>query len=128
MTKYWNAERVQRVRQRKVKAAAHEAERAKSLREQQRTYTQGDSQKNSNLMLDALGLPLRRQMAARLREGGAMSLSKLVEPFSITLPTALVHLEALERAGIVVTHKHGRVRMCVYNKKALEELAAWLTK
>lgn len=128
MTKYWNVERVRRVRQRKIKAAACETERVKTLREQQRTYTQGDSQKNAHLMLDALGLPLRRQMVARLRDGRAMSLSKLVDPFNITLPTALVHLGALERAGIVVTDKHGRVRMCVYNKKALEELAAWLAK
>lgn len=77
-------------------------------------------------MLDALGLPLRRGMMARLRVEGAMSLSKLVEPFHITLPSALTHLRELERAGLVVTHKQGRVRICAYNRHALEELAAWL--
>ena len=116
------------MRQRKIKAEKRAAEKAKAFREQQRTYTRGDSQKNANLMLDALGLPLRRQMVARLRVGGAMSLSKLVEPFRITLPTALAHLRALERAGIVTTHKQGRVRICVYNRHALEELAVWLVR
>jgi len=79
-------------------------------------------------MLNALGLPLRRNMLARLQGGGAMSLSKLVEPFRITLPTALKHLRALERAGIVTTHKQGRVRMCVYNRLAIKELTDWLTR
>jgi len=107
-------------------AVKRAADRDAILREQQRTYARGDSQKNANLMLGALGLPIRRNMVARLRGGGAMSLSKLVEPFHITLPTALAHLRELERAGIVTTHKHGRVRMCVYNRHALDELAAWL--
>lgn len=79
-------------------------------------------------MLDVLGLPLRRNMVERLRNGGAMSLSKLVEPFNITLPSALKHLRALERAWLVTTHKQGRVRMCVYNRLAIKELADWLTR
>ena len=128
MTKYWNPRRLQRIRERKVKAEKSAADKAETLREQQRTYTRGDSQKNANLMLDALGLPLRRNMVARLQGGGAMSLSKLVEPFHITLPSALKHLRALERAGIVTTHKQGRVRMCVYNRLAIKELTDWLTR
>ncbi|MDO8481881.1 MAG: helix-turn-helix domain-containing protein [bacterium] len=126
MTKYWNPERLRRIQKRKIKAIAHAADKEKTLREQQRTYTRGDTQKNANLMLNALGLPLRRNMVARLRVGGAMSLSKLVEPFNITLPSALAHLRILERAGIVATHKKGRIRICVYNRHALKELAAWL--
>ena len=126
MTKYWNPRRLQRIRERKIKAEKSAADKAETLREQQRTYTRGDSQKNANLMLDALGLPLRRNMVARLQDCGAMSLSKLVEPFRITLPSALVHLHILERAGIVSTHKKGRIRICVYNRHALKELAAWL--
>ena len=128
MAKYWNSERLRKIRQRKIKVVALAADREKASREQQRTYARGDSQKNANLMLNALGLLLRRNMVLRLRDGGAMSLSKLVEPFRITLPTALAHLRALERAGIVITHKHGRVRMCVYERKAFKELAAWLTR
>lgn len=126
MTKYWNPRRLERIRQRKIKAAERATDRAKNLREQQRTYTRGDLQKNANLMLDVLGPPLRRRMIVRLRDGGAMSLSKLAEPFHIALPSALVHIQELERAGIITTHKQGRVRMCVYNRHAMEELATWL--
>ena len=128
MTKYWNARRLQRMRRRKNEVASRAADKAAVLRERERTYTHGNPQKNAGLMLDVLGLPLRRRMVARLKQGGAMSLSKLVEPFGITLPTAFVHLQALERAGIIVTHKRGRVRICVYNREALKELAAWLTQ
>ncbi|MCR4281330.1 MAG: helix-turn-helix domain-containing protein [Candidatus Kaiserbacteria bacterium] len=79
-------------------------------------------------MLSVLGFPIRRHMIMRLRDRGAMSLSKLAEPFHITLPTAFTHLRAIERSGLVTTHKQGRVRMCVHNKGALKELAAWLAK
>ena len=128
MIKYWNPERIRRTRERTAKAAVRAAEKAKISREQQRTYMPGDANKNANLMLDALGLPIRRKMVAQLRNGGAMSLSKLVEPFNMTLPAAFVHLRILERAGIIVTHKRGRVRMCVYNKESFKELAAWLAQ
>jgi DNA-binding transcriptional ArsR family regulator len=99
---------------------------AKLLHEREKTYTLGNKDKNANLMLDVLGFPIRRQMITRLRDGGAMSLTKLVEPFGITLPTALTHLRALELSGLVVTNKQGRVRMCAHNKQALKELAVWL--
>ena len=77
-------------------------------------------------MLDALGLPLRRNMVRRLRLGGAMSLSKLATPYKLTLPAALKHLRILENSGIVKSHKHGRIRVCVYNPSALKELGGWL--
>ncbi len=128
MAKYWNPRRLERIRQRKIRAAARAAENAEILFKKQRTYTRGDLEKNANIMLDALGLLIRRNIVARLRGGGAMSLSKLVEPFNITLPSALKHLRALERVGLVTTRKQGRVRMCVYNRLAIKELADWLTR
>ncbi len=56
-----------------------------------------------------------------------MSVSKLAEPFRITLPSALEQVRILERSGIISTHKHGRVRLCVYRPQALRELAHGLT-
>lgn len=128
MTKYWNPERIQRVRQREIKAKKRALDTMKRLRDQARTYMAGNVDKNANIMLDVFGLPIRRRMIIRLRDGGAMSLSKLVEPFRITLPTALTHLRALELSGLAVTHKQGRVRMCALNKQRLKELAEWLSK
>ncbi|OHB19621.1 MAG: hypothetical protein A2854_02730 [Parcubacteria group bacterium RIFCSPHIGHO2_01_FULL_56_18] len=77
-------------------------------------------------MLDALGLPLRRKLLKRLQKGGAMSLSKLADPFGMKLPRIHRQVMVLERVGLVTTHKRGRVRMCVYNRTGFAELAAWL--
>ena len=127
MTKYWNPRRIKRIKEREHRAAESAAEKAAALRETARAYSKGNAQKNTALMLDALGLPLRRRMIARLKRGGTMSVSKLVEPFRITLPSALEHVRVLERSGIITTHKHGRVRLCVYRPEALKELARELT-
>lgn len=55
-----------------------------------------------------------------------MSLSKLAEPFNLTLPTAQFHLDSLARAGLVQTHKQGRLRLCVYNPAVLKEFGTYL--
>lgn len=125
--KYWNKARIKRVSERKRRAQARATAMYMAAQEAVRTFTPGDSKKNAALILDALGLPIRRRMVSRLKRGGAMSLSKLVDHFGIALPAATAHLHTLERAGIVTTHKQGRVRMCVYNKAALKELSEYLT-
>ena len=124
--KYWNEARIRRVRERKQRKERRAAERAFLVSERTRSYTPGDTKKNAALMLDALGLPMRRRMIARLRREGAMSLSKLARPFRMQLPLALAHVRRLERAGIILTHKQGRVRVCVYKKGALKELANFM--
>jgi len=114
------------VRKRKEKRERDLFEKSLEELERQRTFTPGDRKKNARLMLDALALPLRRKMIARLVRGGAMSLSKLAEPFRLTLPTAQFHLGILERAGVVETHKRGRIRFVVYKKESLDDLAKFL--
>lgn len=95
--------------------------------ERRRSYTKGDAKKNARLMMDALALPLRRQMVARLAREGSMPLTKLAVPFRLVLSTAQFHLGILERAGIVETYKAGRHRFVTFNKKSLAELATFLT-
>ena len=70
---------------------------------------------------------VRRRMVERLHHGGAMSLSKMAEPFAISLPAALKHARILEDVGIISSHKRGRVRICVLNQKAFREYSTWLT-
>ena len=82
--------------------------------------------RRADLMLDALGLPVRRAMLVRLRTGGTMSMSKLSIPFGLTLPGASKHVNVLEEAGIIITEKQGRVRLCIYNPHAFKELAGFL--
>ena len=96
-------------------------------REEARNYKLKGSKPDVALMLDALGDWKRRKMILRLQKGGAMSLSKLIEPFGMTLPAGLKHLHLLERAGIVTTHKRGRIRFCVFNPRSLKTLSAHLT-
>ncbi len=127
MVKYWDAARIKRVRERQKVREDRAFERSLQVEKAARSYSKGDDRKNMGLMLDALGLPLRRAMVLRLQKGGAMSLSKLSEPYGITLPAALKHTRILEESGIITTHKRGRVRICVYNPLAFKELAHILT-
>ena len=75
----------------------------------------------------ALADPTRREMIARLR-GGPLSISDLGAPFGMTLAAIGKHVTALESAGIVRTHKSGRVRRCALVPRGLSAAASWLTE
>jgi len=124
--KYWNKARIQREKDRRARAGERALQRAKEAERVRITYTAGDTQKNTALMFDVLGSELNRKMLARLRGRGAMSVTKLAEPFHITLPAAVTRVNALERAGLITTHKRGRIRFCVYKPSAFKELSAHL--
>ena len=124
--KYWNKARIRRKREREVRAGEQALQRAKEAERVRSTYAAGDSRKNTALMLDALGSEVNRKMLARLRELGAMSVTKLSEPFRITLPAAVTRINTLERAGLITTHKQGRIRFCVYNPSRIKELSIHL--
>ncbi|HZB69261.1 MAG TPA: metalloregulator ArsR/SmtB family transcription factor, partial [Sphingomicrobium sp.] len=66
----------------------------------------------------ALADPVRRGMLARLSRGPA-SVSELAQPFSISLPAVLQHLQSLEASGLIRSEKKGRVRTCRIEPKAL---------
>ncbi len=51
-----------------------------------------------------------------------MSVSKLCDPLNLTLSAALSHVRTLEGVGLIKTYKQGRIRFCVSNPKALQEL------
>ena len=81
---------------------------------------------DADAMFEAMGQQVRRSMVRRLREGGAMSMSKLGEPYKMSLPATFRHVQTLEESGIISTEKNGRVRICVYNPRAFKELASVL--
>jgi len=76
-------------------------------------------------VLRALADPTRRAVVERLAKAPAV-VSELAEPFAMALPSFLQHLGILERAGIVVTEKHGRVRTVSLRPGALDALHLWL--
>ncbi len=73
----------------------------------------------------ALGDPTRRAMVERLSRGPA-SVSELGRPFDITLTGAAQHVKVLTGAGLVRTHKQGRVRTCRLEAESLSALERWI--
>lgn len=76
-------------------------------------------------VLRALADPTRRAVVERLALSPAV-VSELAEPFPMALPSFLQHLGVLERAGLVVSEKHGRVRTVSLRPGALDVLHLWL--
>jgi DNA-binding transcriptional ArsR family regulator len=80
-------------------------------------------------VFSALGDATRRAMLERLSSSPAsavMSVSRLAEPFNITLAAVVQHLQVLEEAGLVKTEKVGRVRSCRIEAAGLQAAEEWL--
>jgi DNA-binding transcriptional ArsR family regulator len=73
----------------------------------------------------ALADPTRLEMVQRLSRGGA-SVSDLGEPFAMSLRAVLKHVQILEEAGLVRTHKSGRVRRCELEPERIDAAAKWI--
>jgi DNA-binding transcriptional ArsR family regulator len=80
-----------------------------------------------DLVFQALADPSRRTMVERLSRGPA-SVSDLAQPFDMSLPAVMQHLQVLETSGLVRSEKSGRVRMCRIEPKALAAAEGWFTK
>lgn len=80
-----------------------------------------------DLMFQALADPSRRAMVERLTQGPA-SVSELAEPFAMSLPAVVQHLQVLETSGLVRTQKVGRVRTCQIEPSALRAAEGWITE
>jgi DNA-binding transcriptional ArsR family regulator len=79
-----------------------------------------------DLMFQALADPTRRGLIARLCRGPA-SVSELAEPFDMSLPAVVQHLQVLETSGLVKSQKVGRVRTCRLEPKALMTAEEWIS-
>jgi len=73
----------------------------------------------------ALGDPTRRAMMERL-SAGPVSVSRLAEPFDMSLAAVVQHLQILEESGLVRTEKVGRVRTCSIDPQGLAVAAHWI--
>lgn len=76
-------------------------------------------------VFQALGDATRRDMVERLTDG-PLSVSKLAEPYAMSLTAVGQHLVILEAAGLIITQKAGRVRTCALAQTGLDTLADWL--
>ena len=55
----------------------------------------------------ALADPTRRALLARLRKRDGISVSELAQPFAMSLPAIMKHLDVLSDAGLVARAKTG---------------------
>lgn len=75
----------------------------------------------------ALSDATRRGVLEQLERADA-SITELADKFRMTLTGMKKHIGVLERAGLVVTRKVGRVRTCQLGQRGLEAEAAWIEK
>src|SRR3954452_7754306 len=78
-------------------------------------------------VFQALADPTRRVMVERLSRGPA-SVSELAEPFEMSLPSIVQHLQVLEASGLIRSEKVGRVRTCRLGEAALGSAERWITE
>src|ERR1700693_3608511 len=73
----------------------------------------------------ALADPTRRAILARPARSD-VTVGELARPFAMTLPAVSKHLSVLERAGLLVREKEGRVRRCRLLPGPMNSAAEWI--
>lgn len=74
----------------------------------------------------ALSDPTRRALLAKLTERDAISVSELAEPFDMSLPAVMKHLDVLSDAGLISRTKTGRTVAVQLTAGPMEEAMHWL--
>jgi DNA-binding transcriptional ArsR family regulator len=78
-----------------------------------------------DLSFAALADATRRGIIDQLGRGDA-SITGLADAFQMTLTGMKKHVQVLERAGLIVTQKVGRVRTCKLGQRGLKAEAEWI--
>jgi DNA-binding transcriptional ArsR family regulator len=76
----------------------------------------------------ALADPTRRALLARLSQTDNLSVSDLAEPFAMSLPAVMKHLDVLSHAGLVTRNKSGRTVACRLRAEPMEKANEWLNR
>src|SRR3981189_1625161 len=76
----------------------------------------------------ALSDPTRRALLARLGARDGISVSELAQPFGMSLPRLMKHLDVLSDAGLVAREKTGRVVACRLTASPMEQAMEWLNR
>jgi DNA-binding transcriptional ArsR family regulator len=72
--------------------------------------------------------PTRRALLARLQGRDTVSVSELAQPFDMSLPAVMKHLDVLGDAGLIAREKTGRVVACRLTAKPMEQAMEWLNR
>ncbi len=73
----------------------------------------------------ALADPTRRAMLTMLQRG-SHSVSALAQPFSISLPAVMKHVDVLANAGLISKKKEGRTVACTLAAGPMQHATQWL--
>tara|TARA_R110000850_G_scaffold23047_12_gene67818 strand:+ start:2848 stop:3219 length:372 start_codon:yes stop_codon:yes gene_type:complete len=73
----------------------------------------------------ALADPTRRAILSMLLEDD-MAVTDVAEPFDVSLAAISKHLSVLERAGLIVQEKRGRLKWCKLEPAALKTPSVWI--
>jgi DNA-binding transcriptional ArsR family regulator len=76
----------------------------------------------------ALSDPTRRALLARLEGEASLSVSELAQPFAMSLPAIMKHLDVLSDAGLIVREKTGRTVACRLTSQPMEQAMNWLNR
>lgn len=90
-------------------------------------YVPNQAAPQLNCVFHGLADPTRRAVLERLSRGPA-AVSELAEPFRMSLPSFLQHLDVLESCGLVKSRKTGRVRTYRLRPRQLRVAEGWLEK
>jgi DNA-binding transcriptional ArsR family regulator len=76
----------------------------------------------------ALSDATRRALVMRLAQQPGLSVSELAEPFAMSLPAVMKHLDVLSDAGLVQRSKAGRTVACRLDAKPMRDAFEWLNR
>src|ERR1700730_2291601 len=76
----------------------------------------------------ALADPTRRALLSRLGEDESISVSELAQPFAMSLPAIMKHLDVLSDAGLITRAKTGRTVACRLTAAPMEQAMDWLNR
>ena len=74
----------------------------------------------------ALSHPTRREILTRLARDGSASVSELAAPFDVSLMAVSKHVRVMEKAGLVVRRKDGRVHRMRLDPAPIQEASDWI--
>ena len=83
------------------------------------------SQETLNRVFAAVADPTRRAILRALAKNSA-TITKIAEPFPVSLNAVSKHVMVLERAGLVRREIQGREHLCSVELRPLRDATAWL--
>jgi DNA-binding transcriptional ArsR family regulator len=77
-------------------------------------------------VFSALADPTRRALVARLERQESLTVSELAQPFPVSLPAIMKHLDVLSDAGLITRRKSGRTVTCQLTATTMKSAMEWL--